>query len=154
MKCEACQLPARKQKCWISLGKWPPGCEAGDVAEAEQPAAADTWLPATKAKYEPEDFRKPQQVLPHLQKRKGTQLARTAELAAEREARDAHLREEGSQMSREQLDRLEELLAAAMLTIAEHETEVHRLRRERNSLLASKRQRALTAWFQRPDANR
>lgn len=114
----------------------------------------DSWLPSRRAIYVPEDFRKSQQTLPIIPKRKGTQMVRTIELLKEKSDREAAIREEAKLLSAQQSQELEALLTEATQKLSVYEADLTRLQRERHALLESKRQRTLSAWFQRPEGER
>lgn len=130
---------------------------AAELSSLLQDASAETsmMLPVWGGNpYQPEDHRRPQQMLPLVPERKGVQLRRTEQLNAKRELRDDELRAEGALLSAVQMQALEAMLADTKQKLVTHETELKRLRQERNKLMESKRQRALTWWLQRPEAER
>lgn len=145
--CEACAHPKRKKKCMATPEQLHSQWSIPSTSCIDHVYRAPTCLPT----YKPEDFRKPQQILPPQAVRKGTQLARTAELDAERELQHTRLKDE---ISADTMKQVESLMLDMEQKISVHEAQVARLQQERHEMMQSKRQRVLSTWLQRPEETR
>lgn len=138
-KCTSCQNPQRKMKC-VAVMKEQPNDGTCLQHEALKP-------------YHPEDWRTEKCAIPEVAARKGTQNARTAEIDAMRRAREAEIRKEGFEEAIEmtQLERkeLEEMVTKLQEQIELNSDELYKVKKERNVLMAAKRQRALESWLVR-----
>lgn len=147
MKCRACSYPQHKQRCLVAAELLLDDDEGLDARESHCTTALKS------GSYLPEDWRTDKHTLPLLAQRKGTQNARTAELNAVREARDAEIRKqgflEGIEMSQHENEELETMVDTLKQQLDSQSAELFKIKRERNAMMAAKRQRALETWLTR-----
>lgn len=144
----SCKNPSGRRKCLNSSGP----------AAAIMPEETDfRWLQVNQGKaYVPADWRTDKHVLPEAATRKGTQLARTEELERERQQKLVQLVEESApfqalQYALQDSNTELEKMAGQM---ASKDAELLKVRRERHSMMESKRQKSLTSWLSRPEGER
>ena len=143
--CNACANPKKKRKCLLQRGDW----------STVPPQSASSFNNGQQSKqlpeYQPDDFRRPQQNLPPVPTRKGTQLARTVQLASERNvALEARVREEVVRLSETVLNNMQVRMTAMHTELVQLRTEVAKQKQLARQAESKRRQSTLDAFFRNP----